>query len=316
MKTWLYPLMALAACAPSLALGLTVVHLSTKTDHPAAKVRVDGSGYAANEDVDVYWDTTDVLLAVTNSTGSFSWHNFQVPVNATPGQHWVTATGRTSGDTAQVAFTVSTKWAEHGFTPSGRRNNPWENVISAANVNTLDVAWTVQTNGIVASSAAYRKGVVYIGSLDGNLYAVKATSGATLWTAATGDSIRSSPAVANGVVYVGSFDDKLYAFNASTGATLWTATTGNSIYSSPAVANGVVYVGSEDENLYAFNASTGATLWTATTGNSIYSSPAVANGVVYVGSEDENLYAFNASTGATLWTATTGKQYCFISCGG
>ena len=54
----------------------------------------------------------------------------------------------------------------------------------------------------------------------------------------------SSPAVANGVVYVGSNDGNVYALNASTGAMLWSYTTGGGVYSSPAVANGVVYVGS------------------------------------------------------------------------
>ena len=61
----------------------------------------------------------------------------------------------------------------------------------------------------------------------------------------------SSPAVANGVVYVGSVDGKLYAYHATTGALLWSATTGSYINSSPAVANGMVYVGSADQNLYA-----------------------------------------------------------------
>ena len=38
------------------------------------------------------------------------------------------------------------------------------------------------------------------------------------WASPTGDSIYySSPAVANGFVYVGSDDDKLYAFDAVTG---------------------------------------------------------------------------------------------------
>src|ERR1035437_4035088 len=68
-----------------------------------------------------------------------------------------------------------------------------------------------------------------------------------------GGIIFSSPAVANGVVYIGSEDGNLYALNASTGVPLWQYTTGNAIYSSPAVANGVVYVGSHDGNLYAFD---------------------------------------------------------------
>jgi outer membrane protein assembly factor BamB len=67
--------------------------------------------------------------------------------------------------------------------------------------------------------------------------------------------------VANGVVYVGAVDHNVYALNATTGAKLWSYTTGNDVYSSPAVANGVVYVGSEDGNVYALNASTGVKLW-------------------------------------------------------
>jgi len=66
--------------------------------------------------------------------------------------------------------------------------------------------------------------------------------------------IASSPAVAGGVVYVGSLDGKLYAFSASgstncsgtpkTCTPLWTAATGTAIVSSPAVATGVVDFGS------------------------------------------------------------------------
>jgi hypothetical protein len=58
--------------------------------------------------------------------------------------------------------------------------------------------------------------------------------------------------VANGVVYVGSNDGKVFALNASTGAELWNFTTGGVVFNGPAVANGVVYVGSGDNNLYAF----------------------------------------------------------------
>ncbi len=62
----------------------------------------------------------------------------------------------------------------------------------------------------------------------------------------------SSPGLANHVVYVGSEDGNVYALNAATGAKLWSYTTGNQVFSSPAVANGMVYVGSGDGNFYAF----------------------------------------------------------------
>jgi len=66
----------------------------------------------------------------------------------------------------------------------------------------------------------------------------------------------SSPAVADGVVYMGSDDGNLYALNATTGALLWKYTTGGWVASTPAVANGVVYFGGGGSTLYALNTST------------------------------------------------------------
>jgi outer membrane protein assembly factor BamB len=71
--------------------------------------------------------------------------------------------------------------------------------------------WTFKTGGNVYSSPATAGGVVYVGSEDGNIYAVDATTGKELWHVQTGDKIVSSPALANGVLYIGSFDGKLYA---------------------------------------------------------------------------------------------------------
>ena len=42
------------------------------------------------------------------------------------------------------------------------------------------------------------------------------------------DLVDSSPAVVNGVVYVGSNDHKVYALKASTGTKIWSYTTGDS----------------------------------------------------------------------------------------
>jgi outer membrane protein assembly factor BamB len=41
------------------------------------------------------------------------------------------------------------------------------------------------------------------------------------WKFTTGGVVWSSPAVVNGVVYVGSLDNNTYALNATTGAQLW-----------------------------------------------------------------------------------------------
>jgi outer membrane protein assembly factor BamB len=104
---------------------------------------------------------------------------------------------------------------------------------------------------VFVSSPAVANGVVYIGSSDDTLYALKGDTGAELWRFSTLGAA-TSPAVANGVVYVAETDGKVYALNADSGESLWSFTTGAPIYSSPAVADGVVYVGSRDHSVYAF----------------------------------------------------------------
>jgi hypothetical protein len=78
------------------------------------------------------------------------------------------------------------------------------------------------------------------------------TTNQTLWNYTTSLFVQSSPAVAGGVVYVGSLDHNVYALNATTGAQVWNYTTGGEVVSSPAVAGGFVYVGSDDDKVYAF----------------------------------------------------------------
>ena len=54
-------------------------------------------------------------------------------------------------------------------------------------------------------------GVVYVGSSDGNLYAIWAATGYERWRFTTEAYVGSSPAVVDGVVYVGSGDGPLRA---------------------------------------------------------------------------------------------------------
>src|SRR5208282_1624897 len=142
-------------------------------------------------------------------------------------------------------------WTEFHWT-NMERWNPCETVLNVNNVGSLSLEWSFTTRGEVWSSPAVANGVVYVGSLDSNVYALNAKTGAKLWSYTTGSGVYSTHAVANGVVYVGSLDSNVYALNAKTGAKLWSYTTGNVVDSSPAVANGLVYVGSWDNNVYAF----------------------------------------------------------------
>ena len=111
--------------------------------------------------------------------------------------------------------------------------------------------WTTPTNGIVESSPDVANGTVYVGSNDGNVYALDAITGHVDWTAPTGGAVASSPSVVNGVVYVGSNDGGLYALDANTGKILSDTVTGAGVMSSPDVVNGVVFFGSNDHSVWA-----------------------------------------------------------------
>lgn len=187
-------------------------------------------------------------------------------------------------------------------------------------ISDISVAWKFTTGDYVISSPAVVGDTVYVGSHDGNVYAVNAETGAKRWQFATGGIVWSSPAVVDGTVYVGSNgrtvgDDSdqeygegsIYAIDAETGTERWKFPTDGSVQSSPAVLNGTVFVGSDDGNVYALDADTGNLRWKFnTTDKAVSSSPAVVDGTVYVASHDflrnGSLYALDAETGAKRWS--------------
>lgn len=194
------------------------------------------------------------------------------------------------------------------------------------------VKWAFHTQGEVISSPAIVNGIVYVGSNDGNLYAIDQQTGSKKWSFSTEARITSSPAVANGLVYLGSYDGNFFAVDAGTGKLRWkfpitgerryTAThlhgslpAGESMpdpfdvyLSSPAVWSGAVYFGSGDGNVYALDALTGALKWKFHTGDVVHASPAIADGKLYIGSWDSYFYALDVATGKQLWRFKTGED--------
>jgi len=173
---------------------------------------------------------------------------------------------------------------------------------------TNQTLWNYTTDGLVESSPVVVDGVVFVGSNDGNVYALDQHTGAKIWNFTTGSTVYSSPAVAYGKVYVAAFDHKFFCLDAATGEHIWNHTTGGWMRSSPAVVDGKVYVGSDGGGVYCLNASTKAQIWNCPIGSWTYtSSPAVAYGRVYVGSIDGKVHCIDAATGVPIWNFTTGS---------
>lgn len=216
--------------------------------------------------------------------------------------------------------------------PMFRGGPAHEGVYASASPTLRTLAWKFKTGGRVLASPAVVDGSVYVGSSDGEVLALDASTGTPRWRFRTQGPVASSPAVIGGVVYVGSVDGKVYALDAASGTERWSfATKGERRFtapgihgaiprtermpdpfdvflSSPTVVDGVVYVGSGDQHVYALDAATGALRWSFATGDVVHTSPAVADGLVIVGSFDSRVYAIDARTGRERWRYQLGTD--------
>jgi outer membrane protein assembly factor BamB len=323
--------LSVVLCLSSALLGQTVSVLPTNGP-PTTKTYVSGSGFAPNAEIYLYFDSTYESVTFANSSGSFSVFAIQVPASAVPGEHWVSAVQVSTDTGAQASFRVHTNWSTFGFTASGGRSNPYENVLNPENVGNLQLKWSYFTGntgighygsvypsggagvGITPeSSAAVVDGVVYIGwgatngpgdTNTGGVYALNATTGKSLWQTNLGEPILSTAAVApcaacglnaSEVLYFGGYY-YAYALNAANGELLAGGSGGGELNSTPVIVDGAVYMGNNSGNFSALN---GYSLnlpaeWQYDTGAAVDSPAAVYNGALYVGNEagSGDVYAF------------------------
>jgi len=85
--------------------------------------------------------------------------------------------------------------------------------VNAETTSAGEQIWSFETNSSVYSSPTVVDGTVYVGSNDGNVYALAASDGSEQWSFETGDYVTSSPTVVDGTVFVGSYDNNVYALD-------------------------------------------------------------------------------------------------------
>ncbi len=130
--------------------------------------------------------------------------------------------------------------------------------------------------------------------------AFRRSDGATLWHRNLGSLLSAATISTDGTrVYVGGAG--LFALNASTGATVWVRNPNGSNMSTPALAGGRIFSNSEDVStgLFAYNTS-GHLLWVDPHAGESLATVSDANGVVYNLSDGGYLEALNPATGALV----------------
>lgn len=115
-----------------------------------------------------------------------------------------------------------------------------------------------------------------------------------VWETDLGTAIVSDPLLADGFLYVGTIDGKMFKINASTGEIAWKyegETKIKSIWTKPVILDGAVFFATEDGNIYALDVETGTPVWNApiSTGSQIVASGVIINGTVSFGTLAGNL---------------------------
>jgi outer membrane protein assembly factor BamB len=288
-----------------VAAGASIT-LSATYGPPTSSIQVQGKGFKSSETITLTFDTIQVGKLKASSTGTFTT-TFDVPSMAVPGSHVVKSKGNTSRLLAQAVFQVRTDWVQLGFNRAHTSFNVFENVLNPTNISNLTQYWSASIGAWDASPAIVNN-IAYVGSIDGNVYALNATNGSLLWSQSFGSDSGSSPAVVNNVVYISLNSGTLYALNATNGTQIWSVFLGVGL-AGPTVVNNVIYVSSQN-NVYALNATTGTRIWQYPVGGF---PTTYYNKIVYVSSQDGGgdtlLYALNALNGKVLWNYSLGGDW-------
>jgi outer membrane protein assembly factor BamB len=135
--------------------------------------------------------------------------------------------------------------------------------------------WTFQAGDMIESTATVVDGTVYVGVLDGTLYALDAQTGKERWTYQANGHIKASPSVNNNVIYFGDGEGVFHAVDISNQQMKWQFRTEGEIISSANFAGDRVLFGSYDGFLYCLNRENGELIWKFETEGYVHGTPGV-----------------------------------------
>ena len=169
------------------------------------------------------------------------------------------------------------------------RGNPQLTGISDSELpENPQLLWTFQAGDMIESTAAVVDGIVYVGALNGILYAIDAQSGKEKWTYQVEGQIKASPSIHNEVVYFGDGDGIFHAVDINTQEAKWQFTTEGEIISSANIVGDRVLFGSYDGFLYCLNRENGELVWKLETEGYVHGTPGVWTQVAHDSGKAEN----------------------------
>jgi outer membrane protein assembly factor BamB len=171
----------------------------------------------------------------------------------------------------------------------------------------LDILWKFSvpqgafegTPTIVREREDQSRKTVYIGDLDGSLFALDLESGEIRWEFKSEIGYVTSPVVQDGRIFAGDIDGIFYCLHES-GDEIWRFQTQGEIDSSANFYKENVLVGSQDFHLYALNAKTGELAWKYESQDQIRCSATVAGNRAFVAGCDGFFHVVDLESGTEV----------------
>lgn len=166
--------------------------------------------------------------------------------------------------------------------------------------------WTYATGGIIEGAPAVCQNIVYVGSRDGNLYALDILSGRLLWrfTTDSKSEIVTAPILdpPRGRLFITSLDKDLYIMNLAAGSLIQRARIEGAVRIAPTLSSDGqrIFLGGTDRMFYCLESGSGKLIWKFEMDSKIRAGSTISGETLYVPSEDGTLYILNAKTGNLL----------------
>jgi outer membrane protein assembly factor BamB len=206
--------------------------------------------------------------------------------------------GATTAPPSDESITDPRLWPDQDRWPLGRGSPLATGVAASGLPDQPELVWSFEApEGAFESTPIIIDGTVYVGSLNGYLYALGLADGAEKWKFKTELGFYAAPAIRDGLLYIGDAEGRFYCLDAATGDLKWSFATQAEIDSGANFHGDNVLVGSQDSHLYCLDAQTGELRWKFGIDDQIRCFPTVVGDRSFVAGCDSKFHIVDLNTG-------------------
>ncbi len=144
---------------------------------------------------------------------------------------------------------------------------------------------------------------IYAPNSDGSLYALT-LNGSPLWQKEIGGALWAQPASDGEMLYITSLDHNVYAFELGTQEIAWSVSVKGALPGGASLDEaGYLYVGSFGSNVVRIDTTAKKIDWDSSIAGWVWDAPAVDGDMLYVGDLQGNFHAFNTASGSETFNA-------------